>query len=357
MLITALTVLGLAGSVLPLQEQPQAGAKPEAAIVAITPPESGFYAKKLDLDGIPIKAPAVVADKALLVARDRLSRMLAKIPNAHRNLAERGVELHIIGKDQVTSDLPEHRHLKGKPFDGKLTVDERTRGLGGRMASCGEENLLELPTDRYRGRDICTHEFAHTLQNFGLSEDVRKRIRDQYNKSLEKGLWKDAYAATNEGEYFAELTMWYFGTHGDNAKLTPKPADGPEGLRAYDPDAYALLDDLYTGRLPIARNPSRTRLKAEPPATEAKHKSGKDSKSTAIHFVNRTGMTLTLYWLDYDGKRQSYGTISPGEQHDQNTFVSHVWLLTDAEGKGIALFVAGAKPGIAEIIKTESGKE
>lgn len=33
-----------------------------------------------------------------------------------------------------------------------------------RQASCGEENLLGLDVDpRYRGRDILSHEFAHTL--------------------------------------------------------------------------------------------------------------------------------------------------------------------------------------------------
>ena len=26
-----------------------------------------------------------------------------------------------------------------------------------------------------------------------------------------------------------------------------KPANGPDGLKAYDPDSYALLDDIYSG--------------------------------------------------------------------------------------------------------------
>ena len=141
----------------------------EKSIRLLEPPEQGFFAKELDYEGIRIKAPAVVADNALFVARDRIARLLKNLPNARYNLSRAGAQLHIIGKDQVTSDLPEHRHLKGKPFDGKLTVDERTRGLGGLLTSCGEENLLDLPDDRYKGRDICTHEFAHNLQDHGLS--------------------------------------------------------------------------------------------------------------------------------------------------------------------------------------------
>jgi hypothetical protein len=45
--------------------------------------------------------------------------------------------------------------------------------------------------------------------------------------------------------------MWYFGTHGDLSMTGPKPANGPDGLIAYDPDAYALFDDFYQGRLEV----------------------------------------------------------------------------------------------------------
>lgn len=325
-----------------------AGQEAKGPIRAIEPPEKGFYAKVLDYEGIPIKAPAVVDDRALLVARDRLSRMLKNLPNARYNLKMAGAELHIIGKDQVTSDLPEFRRLKGKPFDGNLTVDQRTRGLGGLWTSCGEENLLELPTDRYRGRDICTHEFAHDLQQNGLSPDVRSRIRDQYHRSLEKGLWKGAYAATNEGEYFAELTMWYFGTHGDLHMTGDKPENGPLGLKKYDPEAYALLDDLYSGRIPVARM-EVVELTPYPAEREKDLRSGDSTTRTSIRFVNRTSRTLKLYWVDADGKRQSRGTLEPQESLTQRTFAGHVWLVAGADGEPVALYVAPEKRGLAEI--------
>jgi alpha-glucosidase len=231
------------------------------AIHSLTPPEQGFFAKQLDYQGIPIKAATVVSDEALVEAQRRLHRLLQNQPNVAYNLHQAGAELHIIGKDQVTSDLPEHHELKGKkiPEYGGLTVDERTRGLGGLLTSCGEENLLNLPEDRYKGRDICIHEFAHNIQDNGVTEEVREAIRRQYMKSLEKGLWKGAYAASNESEFFAELTMWYFGTHGDMGMTGPKPADGPEGLLAYDPDAYHLLDDFYSGRTKVAQLPLKTK--------------------------------------------------------------------------------------------------
>src|ERR1051326_4203633 len=73
----------------------------DSGIKPIDPPEKGFYARVLDYEGIPIKAPAVVDDRALLVARERLSRMLKNLPDARYNLRLAGAELHIIGKDQV----------------------------------------------------------------------------------------------------------------------------------------------------------------------------------------------------------------------------------------------------------------
>jgi DUF1680 family protein len=234
---------------------PVALSAPMPAITRIEPAEAGFFSKQLKYYGIPIKAHEVVSDEALAEAYRRLDSELGKLPDVRDNLALAKAELHIIGKDQVTSDLPAHRDMKGKkiPEYGGLTVDERTRGLGGIPTSCGEENLLKLPGDRYKGRDICVHEFAHCIQDYGVSDDVRAKIRDQYNASLAKGLWKGSYAASNEHEFFAELTMWYLGTHGDMNMTGVKPADGPEGLRAYDPDAFKLMDDFYSGRIPTQK--------------------------------------------------------------------------------------------------------
>jgi alpha-glucosidase len=226
--------------------------------VKLTPPDKEFFSKELLYKGIPIKAHEVVSDEALFEARQRLDTLLAHLPVIISNLVVARVELHIIGKDQVTTDLPEWRQDKGVPlaeYNG-LTRDQRTRGMGGRLTSCGEENLLRLPQDRYRGRDICLHEFAHAIRNFGLSRAGQERFDQQYERSLAKGHWVGAYSASNTDEFFAELTMWYFGTHGDMGMKGPKPKDGPEGLKEYDPEAFALFDDFYQGRMSEAELPA-----------------------------------------------------------------------------------------------------
>lgn len=229
-------------------------------IEAINPPEDGFFAKKLSYHGILIKASGVVADDALYLLYKRVARQTAHVPQVAANLAAAGVELHIIGRNQVTTDLPEWRQAKHVPLveDNGLTLDQRTRGMGGRMTSCAEENILHLLQDRYRSSDICVHEFAHAIKDYGIAPAVQAMFDKQYEISKSKGLWTNAYAASNPDEYFAELSMWYFGTHGDRYLLHPRPKDGREGLKQYDPDAFKLFDDFYSGRIAIASVPPPT---------------------------------------------------------------------------------------------------
>lgn len=249
--LAVFTITVLVASPMPQAFGAEPRIAPRAPITTIDPPEAGFFAKRLDYLGIVIKAPTNVVDEALFAARERLAMMLTNLPSVAAKLRKAGAELHIIGRDQVTTDLPEWRHDKGKPlaeYNG-LTRDERTRGMGGLLTSCGEENLLRLEVDRYRGRDICVHEFAHNILGHGATREFRQKVREQHRRSLARGLWVGSYAGSNHDEFFAELSMWYFGTHGDLKMTGPKPADGRKGLKDYDPEAFALLDEFYSGKM------------------------------------------------------------------------------------------------------------
>src|ERR1700761_5057356 len=142
------------------------------SVQQINPPLYGFYSKYLNCDGIAIRSAQAVDDMALYIASAKIKMMLKHMDAARQNLIKNGAELHIIGKDQQTSDLPELADQKNVNYvdKGKVTdIDKRTRGVGGIYASCGEENLLQLTADRYAGGyDICVHEFAHTLMTYGL---------------------------------------------------------------------------------------------------------------------------------------------------------------------------------------------
>jgi hypothetical protein len=95
-------------------------------IQSISPLERGFYSKRLDYKGIAIKSSSEVADQALFEAWGRLNMMLCNEPNITANLSSAGAQLHIIGKNQATSDLPENHHLKRSLIDD-LDIDERTQ--------------------------------------------------------------------------------------------------------------------------------------------------------------------------------------------------------------------------------------
>ncbi len=243
-LVLALLALGILSLPLCLHAQQ---ANQEAEISA-----AEFYAKHIDCGGIPVRSSSSVDDKALEIACNKISMMLNNIPQIRANLVQRGAELHIIGHSENTSDLPEFRSQRGVVYTdntGKqTTIDLRTRGKGGLMSSCGEENILHLPGDRYGGgADICIHEFAHAIMDYGFNPAQRQLIKQQYAQSMSAGLWQNAYAATNPQEFWAELSMWYFGAHGDRRMNGTPPADGRDGLRSYDPNGFSLLEKLYNG--------------------------------------------------------------------------------------------------------------
>jgi hypothetical protein len=320
-----------------------------STIERIEPPEYGFYGKKLVFQGIAIKAHSVVSDDAMLIARDRLSTMLAALPAVVDNLASIGSELHIIGAQQVPSDLPENFYLKGKPFSGDLTIDERTRGTGGFYASCGEENLLKYERnaavpDRYEGRDICVHEFAHTILNFGVDDATRGAFVERHTKA--SPLWATTYADKNEDEFFAELSMWYFGTHGDAGQLTGvKP--GPEWLREHDPDSFAMFERFYGGRMPVAKL-AWTKTPVLPASAEATTRSGPNGPRVRLAFRNETDAPYELFWLDFQGRRKSYGMVRPHATAIQHTFASHAWVYVD--GQSVARGVVVARSGAEMVV-------
>jgi hypothetical protein len=125
--------------------------------------------------------------------------------------------------------------------------DKRARGLGGRITSCGEENLLNLRGDRYSRENILIHEFAHCIHEQGLrgvDPKFDSRLRATFARAMDKGLWKKTYAATNHKEYWAEAVQVYFdcnappgGVHND---ITTR-----EKLAKYDPDLFQLIDEVF----------------------------------------------------------------------------------------------------------------
>jgi hypothetical protein len=49
-----------------------------------------------------------------------------------------------------------------------------------------------------------------------------------------------------------------------------------------------------------------------------------------------------MYWLNYQGDRQLYANLEPGQSIGQQTFLTHPWVIVDDEGKAISLFLPGS---------------
>jgi len=201
-----------------------------------------FYKKCTDYKGLPILSSDKVSDRALIEARYLIAQMLADRDDILEALNKRGVRFVVMAPTEMTTDVPEQRNMTPRDY-----WDKRARGLGGRITSCGEENLLNLRGDRYRNENILIHEFSHAIHNFGLRRVDPKfdgRLRAIYKQAMEKGLWKKTYAATNHSEYWAEGVQSYFdcnappgGVHND--------INTREKLEKYDPELFKLIDEVF----------------------------------------------------------------------------------------------------------------
>jgi hypothetical protein len=202
-----------------------------------------FYKKYTHYQGLPILSSGKVSDRALLEARYLIGRMLRGRDDLTRAMVQRRVRFVVMAPTEMTTDVPEQRNMKPKDY-----WDKRARGLGGRVTSCGEENLLNLRGDRYRNENILIHEFAHAIHNYGLRSVDPKfdgRLRAAYRRAIDKGLWEDTYAATNAGEYWAEGVQSYFDC---NAPPNPKvhnDVNTREKLAKYDPELFTLIDEVF----------------------------------------------------------------------------------------------------------------
>lgn len=78
-------------------------------------------------------------------------------------------------------------------------------------------------------------------------------------------------------------------------------------------------------------------------------RSGRNDHKVNVTFSNRTSETLSIYWIDFRGQRNSYGDLAPGRERKQSTFEGHLWELETESGELFGRFVAIAEDSVAEI--------
>ena len=189
-----------------------------------------FYKKYVSARGLPVLSSEKASDYALLEAAYLIDRMLLDRPDVRDALVERKVRFVVMASTEMTTDVPEHGDLRPAKF-----WNRRAPGAGVHArrpaVSCGEENLLRFPGDPYATESILVHEFAHAIHGMGLNsidEGFQGRLEATYRNAMQKGLWKDKYAATNVSEYWAEGRAIVV-RHESRERPRSQPCEHPRG--------------------------------------------------------------------------------------------------------------------------------
>jgi len=96
-------------------------------------------------------------------------------------------------------------------------------------------------------------------------------------------------------------------------------------------------------------------LDALDPAAASVVRSVASTTRADVEFVNDSCERVQLYWIDYDGVLQDYGTLAPGQIHVQTTFVTHPWLAVGLQTAArLAVFQPKQGLAVARIRQTSS---
>jgi hypothetical protein len=205
-----------------------------------------FYTKYLDANGIPVLASAVVADRALLEACTVVVHVLGPREDLRQALVARRMRVAVIGRAEVTTDIPEYRDLD---VAFPLSNWDALRGVGATLvrpvSSCGEENILCTSGDIFAGETILVQTFASSVL-LGI-EDIDStfdsRLQAAYDSARAAGLWSGTFADETVIAYYTEGVQDWFDANGEAS-----PPDGTHNdvntraeLEAYDPALAALV--------------------------------------------------------------------------------------------------------------------
>lgn len=206
-----------------------------------------FYQQEIILEcGVKIVGTANVRQEAMTTAEAMMKVILANKDIAKR-MGDAGCMLGIYGEGEIAYDIPEHRFEYDEAY---LYVE----GFGGtQLASIKDANVLRLKTGNYTtgypDESILTHEFAHTIHTFGLSETQQQELLNIYTAARNAGKWENSYAGSNEYEYFATISAMWFNAMDDTADGNWDGVRGPINtraeLKAYDRAAYDFLSSVY----------------------------------------------------------------------------------------------------------------
>lgn len=191
-----------------------------------------------------MKASSKVAPEALKKAAATLEMMLKGRADIAERLAKSGTDLAVIPKDEYITTLPEYKYLSGKIDPNGNPYDSFTVRGGGAIptqltTATSEENLLNLPSDPYRGlEDIAVHELGHAVMNLGFTLNDKERLRKLYDDAKERKVFPPkTFGLVNPDEFFAELSQSYFNVNNEMGNAL--------AIKEKIPEAFKFLEEIY----------------------------------------------------------------------------------------------------------------
>jgi len=218
-------------------------------------PNSHYYTRLCTTHkGLRVVSANYASNRAIEKTAEILDRVTAMVdPRVMAAMTRNGFRHAVMATypTERTTNIPEHNFLE------PVYWNERARGLGATLGvpvgSSAEENVLCLPSDRYKGEDITVHEFAHSLHLTGLApvfSDFDRRLQGLYASARASGVWGSGhYAMTDFKEYFAEGVQSFFDTNAYDAYAPTTRSQ----LRSKDPNLYNFIVQ-YLGNNPWRRS-------------------------------------------------------------------------------------------------------
>ena len=74
--------------------------------------------------------------------------------------------------------------------------------------------------------------------------------------------------------------------------------------------------------------------------SEPSLRSQSSTRATHITFLNKRAGVINVFWINYQGRRQFYRSLTPGQTASFNTFATHPWVVTDAAGNCLGVHFA-----------------
>ena len=211
-----------------------------------------FYTKYCDYSDLLIVSSDDADDAALEQAWLIAANMLYTRPDVVESLVGMNFKVVVLSVIDFNSDIPEFAELADDPsldIDGSRAYAKVLEEP--RVVTVPQENLLCAMGDNSAGESLFVNTLA-TMTRFALVRDLDPAITDALEavrqNAITNGIWSPSpWITESNGNYWNYGVQTYFNASFD-ALLTGPTDDYTntrDELAVYDPQLYALIDEVY----------------------------------------------------------------------------------------------------------------